>query len=382
MMKDLAVLPLWYAAEGDFVFVDDDREPPPPADWLPEGLSLPARLLTRKSMAAASFRLPRLEAAPWGTSKQSERLFAELKQLYALDVDLPAWKDEYACLASRRTAARCLAEMQRLLPDFDFPAAPVFFSRPDEIEAYLRSHPGPFVLKAPYSSSGRGLIWLNENRLDHSDRNRIKGVLRKQGAAGLERKLNKTLDFALEFASDGKGKLRYEGLSVFDTNTRGGYLGNRLQAQPDLRNLLLAYVAEEALLRVQEAASQAISRMYANRYAGYLGVDMLIYQREDGSYGVHPCVEINLRRTMGLLAVRLFANYVDPASSALFSVQHQSAPRLAYEQHRRMEQAHPPRIREGRLQKGYLSLCPVAEDAHYTAAILAQQPECRVAKCC
>jgi hypothetical protein len=375
MMKDLAILPLWYAAEGDFVFVDGDQEPPPLAGWLPEGLSLPARLLTRKEMAAASSRLPRLEAAPWGASKQSERLFGELKQSYALDIDLPAWKDEYACLTSRRTAARCLTEIQRLLPDFDFPAAPVFFSRPDEIESYLRRHPGSFVLKAPYSSSGRGLIWLNENRPDHSDWNRIKGILRKQGAAGLERKLNKTLDFALEFASDGKGNLRYEGLSVFDTNTRGGYLGNRLQAQSDLRKLLLTYVGEEALLRVKEAAAQAIRRMYANCYAGYLGVDMLIYQREDGSCGVHPCVEINLRRTMGLLAIRLFANYVHPASSALFTVLHQSAPRLACERHRRMAQAHPPRIREGRLQKGYLSLCPVAEDTRYTAAILAEQPE-------
>ena len=371
MTKDLALLPLWYAAEGDFVFVEEEDELPLSA-WLPPGLSLPALPLTRKKIAAGAATLPRLEAAPWGISRQSVHLFGELKQMYELDLDVPAWKDDYACLTSRRTAARCFAEIRRLLPDFDFPAAPVFFSQPDETEAYLRRHPGLFVLKAPYSSSGRGLVWLNENGPGNSERNRIRGILHKQGAISLERQLNRVADFALEFSSDGKGNLSCEGLSVFDTHARGGYLGNRLQAPSALRKLLLAYAGEDELRRVQEAAGQALRQTYAYRYAGSMGVDMLIYQRADGSYGIHPCVEVNLRRTMGLLALRLFANYIDPAASARFTILHDSAPRRACEQHRLMEQAHPPEIREGRLQKGYLSLCPVAEDTHYIAAVMAE----------
>jgi hypothetical protein len=371
MTKDLAFLPLWYAEKGDFVFVEGQDFPPFP-HWLPAGLSPCALPLTRQMMASGTASLPRLEAAPWGVSRQSLHLFAELKQSYGLDIDIPAWKDGHPCLTGRQTAARCLAEVRRLLPDMSFPEAPVFFSHSDDVERYLHRHGGPFVLKAPYSSSGRGLIWLEENSLCESDRNRIKGILRKQGAISLEPRLNRVADFALQFCSDGKGSLSCKGLSVFATNRRGVYQGNRLQSPSALWALLLEYVGEAELLRVSEAVSQALRRIYAHAYAGYLGVDMLIYQAADGAYGIHPCVEVNLRYTMGMIAVRLAGNCLAPGVSALFNILYESAPRRAYEQHRLMEQSCPPEIREGKLQKGYLSLCPVGEDTHYTACILAE----------
>jgi hypothetical protein len=371
MMNDLAFLPLWYAGEGDYVFIEGE-EPLPLSDWLPTGLSPSALLLTRKKMALEASLLPHLEAAPWGVSRQSIHLFSELKRMYELDLSIPVWRDEYACLTSRLTAACCLVEIQRLLPDIAFPPAPVFFSQLGEIETYLHRHFGSFVLKAPYSSSGRGLIWLNENGPGESERNRIKGILRKQGAISLEHRLNKVADFALEFCSDGNGNLSYEGLSVFATNKRGVYQGNRLQLQSALREQLLKYISEEELLCVQEATTQVLRRIYANSYAGYMGVDMLIYQRADGTYGINPCVEINLRYTMGILAIRLFANYLAPKASAFFNILYEKKPCCAYKRHRLMEQAHPPEIREGKLQKGYLSLCPVTEDSHYIAYTLAK----------
>jgi hypothetical protein len=312
-----------------------------------------------------------LEAAPWGVSRQSIRLFGELKQTYGLDLAIPAWEEAYVALTSRRTAALCLAEIRRLLPSLAFPPAPVFFTQSDDIEAYLRRQPGSFVLKAPYSSSGRGLIWLNENGFCESERNRTRGILRKQGAISLEHRLNKVADFALEFCSDGKGNLKYEGLSVFATDKRGGYKENRLQQQSALWEQLLEYIAGEELLRVQAATTQALRHIYASCYTGYMGVDMLIYQRPDETYGIHPCVEVNLRYTMGMAALRLFENHLAPHASARFTILYESAPCRAYEQHRRMTQLHPPEIRKGKLQKGYLSLCPVTEETHYLACILA-----------
>jgi hypothetical protein len=248
----------------------------------------------------------------------------------------------------------------------------VFFAQTDEIETYLHRHPGAFVLKAPYSSSGRGLVWLNENCLCDNIRNQIKGIIRKQGAISLEHRLDKVVDFALQFYSGGDGNLSYEGLSVFATNRRGGYQGNSLQPQSALRKQLLDYTGEDELLRLQEATTQALRRIYANSYAGYIGVDMLIYQRADGSYGIHPCVEINLRCTMGILAIRLFANFLAPKAKASFNILYEKNPVEACKQHRQMEQANPPEIREGKLHKGYLSLCPVTEETNYLAYVLAE----------
>ena len=43
-----------------------------------------------------------------------------------------------------------------------------------------------------------------------------------------------------------------------------------------------------------------------DRYAGAFGIDMMVIRRDDGDgFLLHPCVEINLRRTMGHVAISL-----------------------------------------------------------------------------
>jgi hypothetical protein len=366
LMNDLALLPAWYADPGDYVLVDAPA-PQPPFDNCPPALRLRATPVTRQEIKAGA-TLPRLEAAPWGLSPQSVRLFDDLRR-EGLPVDGPIWKDEYTALTSRRTAAACLAEIQRLLPGFAFPAPPVFFSQPDDIDAWLSRHTGPFVLKAPYSSSGRGLIWLN-GPPDAAGRNRIRGLLRRQGAVSIEQALDKVTDFAMEFYTDGQGALRYEGLSLFSTNKQGAYRGNKLQTQSALRQQLSNYAGEDRLDAIQQTLSRVLGDTFAGRYAGYLGVDMLIYN-DRGSFAIHPCVEINLRYTMGLTAIRLFENYLDQGAEASLHILYDRHPGHSLERHLLMSATHPPAFRNGRLLRGYLSLCPVTPRTHYTASILA-----------
>lgn len=45
-------------------------------------------------------------------------------------------------------------------------------------------------------------------------------------------------------------------------------------------------------------------------YRGPFGIDMMVVSAE-GGYRLHPCVEINLRRTMGHVALALSAADVD-----------------------------------------------------------------------
>jgi hypothetical protein len=187
----------------------------------------------------------------------------------------------------------------------------------------------------------------------------------------LEHALDKALDFAMEFYSDGRGNLRYEGLSVFLTNRQGAYKGNKLQSQAALRNQVLRYVSEEMLNCVKQTLSHVLADLLGNRYAGNLGVDMLIYKDNDnGCFGIHPCIEINLRYTMGLMAIRLFENYLDEQAEGLFSIFYEAVPPRAYEQHLRMRNAHPPTFRNGKLLQGYLALCPVTPATHYVAYLL------------
>lgn len=42
----------------------------------------------------------------------------------------------------------------------------------------------------------------------------------------------------------------------------------------------------------------------------------------------------------------------------------------ALEKHRLMSETYPLRLANGRIQEGYLSLCPVTKDTHYRAYLL------------
>ena len=46
---------------------------------------------------------------------------------------------------------------------------------------------------------------------------------------------------------------------------------------------------------------------------------MFVYQ-EDGGYGIHPFVEVNLRKTMGLAAHDIYARYCHPESRGTFRI--------------------------------------------------------------
>ena len=107
------------------------------------------------------------------------------------------------------------------------------------MEKYLILQNAPFILKTPYSSSGRGLLWLPERKLTTKDRTWIEGALNKQGCVSIECALDKYQDFAMEFYSDGNGNIRYEGLPVFGAEKKGAYSGNVLGEQTYLESFFV-----------------------------------------------------------------------------------------------------------------------------------------------
>ena len=72
-----------------------------------------------------------------------------------------------------------------------------FCKKVREVEKYLILQNAPFILKTPYSSSGRGLLWLPERKLTTKDRTWIEGALNKQGCVSIECALDKYQDFAM-----------------------------------------------------------------------------------------------------------------------------------------------------------------------------------------
>ncbi len=125
---------------------------------------------------------------------------------------------------------------------------------------------------------------------------------------------DKVEDFALEFYSDGRGKLLFVGYSRFVTDDKGAYRGNILTGSPEwVEEWIQQYVPFEAFVRIRNMMQKALETSYATSYMGFLGVDMMVC-RDEGRASVcqPPCVEINLRMNMGIVSHVLRENFVAP----------------------------------------------------------------------
>ena len=167
---------------------------------------------------------------------------------------------------------------------------------------------GRLVVKAPWSSSGRGVRFL-DGAMNHSDEGWLRHVLLRQGGIMVEPHYPKVKDFGMEFTIDTEGCVSYLGLSLFHTSG-SAYTGNIVATEEYKMELISRYIPESLLLDIQQKLISLVSPLFRGRYQGPFGVDMMVVTHP-GREGflLHPCVEINLRRTMGHVAISL-ANHL------------------------------------------------------------------------
>lgn len=166
------------------------------------------------------------------------------------------------------------------------------------------SSPSLLVIKAPWSSSGRGVRFVDSAHFDHF-RGWIANVIRQQGSVMVEPYRPKVKDFGMEFEMQPDGMANYLGLSLFTTHN-GAYAGNVIASEDDKRDMISRYVPASSVDIVRAKVMDALREVLGRRYVGPLGVDMMIVSHPsvDG-FLIHPCVEINLRRTMGHVAIAM-----------------------------------------------------------------------------
>lgn len=218
---------------------------------------------------------------------------------------------------------------------------PSFLTSPEAVESFIAAHDSahrPFVLKTPWSSSGRGLTRSDvprETLLRHAQAT----IQRMGGIMGEEWIEDKRQDFAmLFFASD--HDVRFQGYSLFDndgTTYRQGYL------MSDERIVERLGIEPHRLEALSKAYVTILSELFAPFFGhgwqlGYVGIDMMTYGEASGigpatndSLCIAPCVEMNLRCTMGVVC------------------------RLWYDKHQ---------------QEGIFRISPMAENGHFRAEFL------------
>ena len=245
-------------------------------------------------------RITRIE--PWGWDAHIVRILQRLgapARLLPSAEELARWRQ----LSSRRTAVELLARLREAAEhdsgfDFLLKAESRWCSCMAEVEQAIAGYGGVAMLKAPWSCSGRG-VWTAAAH-DAPALQRAAKVLARQGGIEAEPLYQRVADFAMEYESDGRGGVRFEGYSLFATSESGGYQGNVVAPQAELEARIAAYgiCTAAELQRLSQIAGSALATLVGHGYSGPLGIDMMLTPQ-----GVHPCIEVNLRLTMGRVAI-------------------------------------------------------------------------------
>ena len=239
------------------------------------------------------------------------------------------------------------------------PETPEYLTEIQEIEDFVQRKKD-VIFKSPYSGNGRGHLYAH-GECSPTLLRQCGGVLKRQGGILAEKQYTVVQDFAMEFECR-NGEVVFRGYSLFKTE-HYGYGGNLLMPDSEILRALSRYVDIEELAAVQSLVSDFLQKEIAPHYEGDAGVDMFVYQ-EDGVYKLHPFVEVNLRKTMGLAAHDIYARYCHPESRGTFRIArgevetcHGASPQAGMQ------------LRDGLWWSGTMALNPVTEGTEYAVMV-------------
>ncbi len=306
-----SLLPMWWAENGDRIIA------PPSmiihAEELREKFGLHGDIGYDGNAATLS---------PWGWSLDAKRQFISagvpenISDISGHSI-IPSDDaiEKIRRLSHRRTSIDILTAL-------DYPhQLPIETTDPETVLNIELSHPGCFI-KSPWSCSGRGVF--NASTLDASTlRKRAEGIINRQESVMVEKGLNKTMDFAVLFFSD-KDCVHFRGLSLFQTQNRGMYTGNIVAPQPIIRHLLASHLNLDELDTLISKLEKILTSLVVPHYRGWLGVDMMTHIL-NGKELIMPCVELNLRMTMGVAAMKI-QEKIGNNSPKLLNWEHNTTP--------------------------------------------------------
>ena len=243
-------------------------------------------------------------------------------------------------------------------------------------------------------------------------------LIRRHGYLTAEPFYNKIQDFAMEFIADTTG-CHFIGYSYFITDTHGRYIGSRLMSDTKAENLLCGYVPREALHEVRQWITTHYADIIPNEWDTThhplpFGIDMMItcenqqstdkvranernvnffaisqrvqtnlseanrQQTEENSrfsivnsqFKIHPCIEINLRMNMGIIAHEIYHHRLTPDAEGMFYIARFTNNAALHAFHKEHTQRHPAIYYEGRLSSGYATLTPIGVDTTHLAYII------------
>jgi hypothetical protein len=293
-------LPLWFADSGDRFFSQGVN-----ANWydaIANAFNIDVDIFNGD--------IDNLTPAPWGWSLPVRKYFS---QLGFDDSQLPSPQQimRMRDLSHRRAAAIVAKQLADSLDNF-IGAPAIETSSTDEVLDYIHSHERA-MLKLPWSSSGRGVV-DTLNLSDDEIVRRALGTIRRQGSVMLEPFYDSPQNFAYLYYI-GNGIVSFKGYSLFSVDSHCAYSGSTVAANDTLEQLIAQHTSLNNIRNVRQALIPILQNVIGTDYCGPLGVDMMI---ADNTLAV---AEINLRNTMGHVALSLATRYMADNTVGTFTIQ-------------------------------------------------------------
>lgn len=359
---DLDTIPLWLAEPNDLVLVNK----PVPAEHIAKleslGFSVPKFITSCNGLENNEID----ELNPWGWSLAAHKYFDPFKNKTAtawLENPMSRWDETHRSLLSRFTGLELIVKVMETLSGeydlLDIPQAPTKVSTADEIRNLNEKTAFPVLLKTPWSASGRGLFKIEERNQLMQINSWITGKLKQQKFLMAEPFLNKVQDVSFHFWADQKG-VRFLGSTFFKTDDTGQFIG--CYTHQPMNEQFKRFQLDESLVQAQKVLQFSLDQMKINqRYHGPIGIDGLLFLNSGDVIKLHPCIEMNLRYTMGILNLRL-RKQLHPESSGFW--------RIAYLDKNKWEeliQTQQESIIDGQLRKGTMALTPPPHEKGFMA---------------
>lgn len=303
LRSNLAFFPALWADDGDVVIVDDIAS----AESAYRKLKLlhrPAvRFITVSDVPQLVLSTCDIAVKPWGWDAT---ICASLRRAGIPEKVLPSVETlaELRTLSNRSLAVDLLKQLTTISGTT---GQSLVCNTVEEVMQQLAEWKS-VVVKAPWSCSGRGIRYLTPENVTENVIQWMRNILRQQHSLMVERKCQRVTDFAVEFYANADGTVEPVGLSLFST-VNGAYTGNLLDTEEHKREEIERYIPLQLLDSVTEQASQYLADRIKGMYTGPFGIDMMIVAGEGTEnarpFQLNPCIEINMRRTMGHAALAL-----------------------------------------------------------------------------
>jgi len=314
MEAELSFLPFWWAFDGDAVVVSDADEALSFHGKLEEqlrnyGICLPkVRFLTHEDISGLDDKTvcADYEPMPWGWSRT---IHHQLLSDGIRESAMPSlsWIDDVRKLSNRKTAVEYIRRLHDKFTDKELIGQDMaFVTSISSLDDYIRKADFDLIMKSPWSSSGKGINIVETGNMDASKRQWAQNVIKRQGGLCIDRYWRgKQTDFAMEYEIE-DGKCRFLGYSLFVADDEGKYQCNVIGKQTEIRNRIIESGCDSSLLdAIADFNASEFQRLFGDKYLGVIGVDMLLARDSAGRIRIHPCVEINFRMNMGVLAMKV-----------------------------------------------------------------------------